>query len=1370
MKKSQSLSQVSFGFFKIMFRAVRHFAVALLVIGALYVTFGRIFAHSLENYQISIQSYLQNKTHLPFKFKKLEASWAFFYPVLRLHDVTLNYQNDEQLSDRLSIPYLGVELDIFSSLFSFSFVFKNIEVEGLKVTFEQEAEGSWSLVGAEKRLVNIEDPLSSQKKKQADNKSEKADFFTRVLKHEAATFKNSTLIFKSNNQTYHFLSQALNLAVIDDRYHIFGSLDQLDDELISLDLKANLSTDKTSFDRFSGSVYLSLDPAKGTDFLSRITEKSRYSIINALVATKLWLDIEEGAVKALTGEIDLKQIKIKNNKKEKSEADVSNEFFSLEGISGYFKFDRTAGGGWRFIANQLTILDDETISPITKLYVENHLNEKKSLLGKNNFLKEHADQEYVINAQSIKITPVIERAIKFFMGEKTGPFSFSGSAEQLAIHGWLLKNKLIDFEGVATFNELSFSRGTQWPEFSGLNGETYFSNKQASFLLNANNFSVDLKNITRGTLAGEKMQGGIVFEQNESGWLLKSNLVSVETEDAKSVTAFKLSKNIQDSNPYLFLLSEVFEGRAQATSKYIPVHKLSPGLVSWLDKAIVAGYLNRGDFLYAGKLLLPVAEMKQRTFQMYFDVSQATLDYAAPWPKVHDASINALIDGRETFVQVSAGQVLDSTVKNFTVDILPHTLLTSKIYAQGIIEASIKDGFTTLEQGLFKESWIDFLKEIEPKGNAVLNLKLEIPLPAQPNDKARKSIEPALIRVIAEVKNADFLLKQYRLPVSNLSGVFTYDSQKGLTSPSIKAKILDKSVTGKVGSEFQYNKFIATKVSINGKAEMRALYDWTLNPLLLNLSGESDYVADIVLYNDQVKDRSNFIEVNSNLQGVEVGIPVPFYKSAEQVRAFSYNLSGKDDDQRVSVDYGSILRADLLFNKNEVKACNIFLGDKKNVLEQKNIDLMRNQNSAIVGAVEKININQWRWFAKQLKRKIEAPVVSDVAKISLSPSNASKNTIESWVALIDSAKLKVEELIFDKHSWFDINFDLLAGESGWDIAVKNTDVDAKITAPTDWENRGIDIHLSEYRFTKNPLIDQVKKEEALNVPAPLAAIHKVNPNDWIPFRFVLDHLFVEGQDWGGWSFIAEKQKDGLLFNQAFLRLNAIDMAGNISWRWNDGAPTTHFLGDIKVKNLGNVQQQWGYTPTIKSESTVLEADLSWLGSPIDFKLSSSEGSANVSIKKGQLLDVESKASSVKVIGLLNFETLIRRMQLDFRDLYQKGLAYDEIAGRLNFHDGSVITKGIKMEGPSVKFKISGSVDLLNKKVDQKMALTLPLSRNLILPAAATGGLPLAATAYVLEWALGKQIDKLTTLYFHLQGHWDDPQVTQANYFNFGGDK
>ena len=93
-----------------------------------------------------------------------------------------------------------------------------------------------------------------------------------------------------------------------------------------------------------------------------------------------------------------------------------------------------------------------------------------------------------------------------------------------------------------------------------------------------------------------------------------------------------------------------------------------------------------------------------------------------------------------------------------------------------------------------------------------------------------------------------------------------------------------------------------------------------------------------------------------------------------------------------------------------------------------------------------------------------------------------------------------------------------------------------------------------------------------------------------------------------------------------------------------------------------------------------------------------------------------------------------------------------------------------MEGPSVKFKISGSVDLLNKKVDQKMALTLPLSRNLILPAAATGGLPLAATAYVLEWALGKQIDKLTTLYFHLQGHWDDPQVTQANYFNFGGDK
>ena len=45
---------------------------------------------------------------------------------------------------------------------------------------------------------------------------------------------------------------------------------------------------------------------------------------------------------------------------------------------------------------EIVVLDDETISPITKLYVENHLNEKKSLLGKNNFLKEYLYAQYKI--------------------------------------------------------------------------------------------------------------------------------------------------------------------------------------------------------------------------------------------------------------------------------------------------------------------------------------------------------------------------------------------------------------------------------------------------------------------------------------------------------------------------------------------------------------------------------------------------------------------------------------------------------------------------------------------------------------------------------------------------------------------------------------------------------------------------------------------------------------------------------------------------------------------------------------------------------------------------------------------------------------
>ena len=120
------------------------------------------------------------------------------------------------------------------------------------------------------------------------------------------------------------------------------------------------------------------------------------------------------------------------------------------------------------------------------------------------------------------------------------------------------KNKLIDFQGQANFAHLGLKSEGHIPNFSGLSGEAYVTNYEAAFLFSAQDFSLDLKNIMRAPLFGKNMQGGLVFHTNPESWTLKSNEITLETEDAKAVTSFKVVKHRTQDVPHLFLLSEVY--------------------------------------------------------------------------------------------------------------------------------------------------------------------------------------------------------------------------------------------------------------------------------------------------------------------------------------------------------------------------------------------------------------------------------------------------------------------------------------------------------------------------------------------------------------------------------------------------------------------------------------------------------------------------------------------------------------------------------------------------------------------------------------------------------------------------------------------
>ncbi len=66
------------------------------------------------------------------------------------------------------------------------------------------------------------------------------------------------------------------------------------------------------------------------------------------------------------------------------------------------------------------------------------------------------------------------------------------------------------------------------------------------------------------------------------------------------------------------------------------------------------------------------------------------------------------------------------------------------------------------------------------------------------------------------------------------------------------------------------------------------------------------------------------------------------------------------------------------------------------------------------------------------------------------------------------------------------------------------------------------------------------------------------------------------------------------------------------------------------------------------------------GSPAWVATKRFSGTLDASLNKGQFVEVEGSAQALRVFGLLNFNSIGRRLRLDFSDLFGKGLSYDRV--------------------------------------------------------------------------------------------------------------
>ncbi|EJN35465.1 TIGR02099 family protein [Pseudomonas sp. GM78] len=759
---------------------------------------------------------------------------------------------------------------------------------------------------------------------------------------------------------------------------------------------------------------------------------------------------------------------------------------------------------------------------------------------------------------------------------------------------------------------------------------------------------------------------------------------------------------------YMDLRVGLVDGDGRYTAKYLPT-VLSPALDEWLRTAILKGAVDQGFFQYQGSLNHG-AEETARSISLFFKVHDAELAFQPGWPHVSKVTGDVFVEDSGVRILASKGQLLDTQVRDIYVNI-PHVPAghNSHLFLDGAFAGGLGDGLKILKEAPIGTA--ETFAGWEGEGDLQGKLKLDIPL--------AKGEQP---KILVDFKTAKARLKlpEPPLELTQLKGDFRFDSSKGLSGQNISARAFDKPVTAQIFADGREGK-LNTRVTASGQVEVKKLTDWLSVTQPLPVSGVIPYQLQLTL-----DGADSQLMVNSNLKGVTVDLPAPFGMAADVGRDTTFRMTLQGPERRYWVNYGEL--ANFTFAAPTGNFANgrgeLFLGNGNAVLPGA-------KGLRIRGVLSELDVGPWQ----DLVSKYAGQDPGGNAKQLLSGADIKVGKLSAFGTTLDQAAVQ-----------------LTRKPSAWALQLDSQQVKGTASIP-DAKAAPMVINLQTVRL---PAPDpKVLADE--NSPDPLASVDPKN----IPALDITINQLYQGNDLvGAWSLKVRPTAKGIALNSLDLGLKGILLQGSGGWEGAPGASTSWYKGRISGKNLADVLKGWGFAPSVTSQEFRMDVDGRWPGSPAWLATKRFSGTLDASLKEGQFVEVEGSAQALRVFGLLNFNSIGRRLRLDFSDLFGKGMSYDRVKGLLVATNGVYVTREpIRLTGPSSTIELDGTLNMVADQIDAKLLVTLPVTNNLPIAALIVGAPAIGGALFLIDKLIGDRVSRFASVKYNVKGPWKEPKIT-----------
>ncbi|MGQ8366055.1 YhdP family protein [Glaciecola sp. 1036] len=715
-------------------------------------------------------------------------------------------------------------------------------------------------------------------------------------------------------------------------------------------------------------------------------------------------------------------------------------------------------------------------------------------------------------------------------------------------------------------------------------------------------------------------------------------------------------------NNFLSLKIHTGDLPANRVKAFLPNELMGQGTINYLTRALNGpGEIAQANLIWHGNTSQFPFTNNNGIFHAGVDIENADFRFAPDWPELKQ--LNIRLDFLNKALVMNSPEAMLGEVKISNIEaIIPQLTkgATLKIDANGI--GSGEQLASLMSDSSLADSLGRILTEqVIVSGNLTTDLQLNIPLDFSGRVQAIGEVD-----LLGNQVNIEAL----GLSLKNAEGTLAFDNQD-LKVDGVNAELFGQPITLDLASKQLDN--YALDIEIGGNWQLEELTKAYVPGLTEQLTGAADFTLalNIILnkedYQYDAQLRSQLVDVNSSL-------PFPLDKTSGQTMPLAILASGDNIASSVQMTLGNDVRFEGTLPHKEKKFNRAHLAFGQTDFFGMGVGFSISAN------LPEMDAQLWVSNVKRLFQGVES-------------------TESAFIGVPQRIFVETEQLIIGNNQVTDVGLIARRNLQDWSIDVEADQVRGNIVIHDEWTVKGIEANM-----------DYIKLESYEQEPESQLANFDYEPTDFPTLNINCKECAFGQYKLGKVELEASPNNDGLRVEQLLIEGENGRVNAEGQWYKRHLDHYTFFAGDFRSNDFGRSLQNFGANTGIRDSEANIEFALTWQKSPFEFNFDSLGGEINWQLTDGYLNEVSDQGS--RIFTLLSLNSLVRKLSLDFRDVFAKGFFYDSMQGSILLTDGKADTRDTVIDGAAGEIEIYGYTDLVTKELNYNVSFAPNVTGNL----------------------------------------------------------